>query len=89
MISTLISGRNITKNIKIGGTDRSANKNYIPVFSNFAYTLSAGGSSEHKNAEDMDSIIKTEKVQRLSEVTVQIYDSEGEMCVELKSTRGE
>ena len=79
----------ITKNIKIGGTDHSANKNYIPVFSNFAYTLSAGGSSEHKNAEDMDSIIKTEKVQRLSEVTVQIYDSEGEMCVELKSTRGE
>lgn len=79
----------ITKNIKIGGTDHSTNPQYVPVFSNFAYTLSAGGSSEHKNPEAMDSIIKTEKIQRLSEVTVQIYDSDGKKCVELKSTRGE
>lgn len=80
----------IVKNITIGGNDHSSNQNYIPVFSNFKFSVQAGagGVPDNKNAQDMNTVVKTEKIQRLAKVTVEIYEG-SKKCTEITSTRGE
>ena len=80
----------ITKKITISGNDHSTNASYIPVFSNFKYSLKAGagGTFQDESAGEMKTIVNEEKIQRLSTVKIEIYQ-DGKKCTELTSTRGE
>lgn len=81
-----------SKNVK-PVIDVSTNASGIGIFSNINYTLLNGSSVIDKIGEDIDNIVREEKIQRLAEVTVEIYDNEdttyGKPVATLTSTRGE
>lgn len=67
----------------------SDDTNNVPIISNFKYYLDTGIITEKGEDSMDDKLVKKEKIQRLSEVTIEVCDSNGKSCVVVTSTRGE
>ena len=84
-IDNFLASKNVKPEI-INNTD-------IDIFSNINYSENVNGATRDGIGEDMDNIVREEKIQRLAEVTVEVYESEdttySKPIATLTSTRGE